>query len=308
MADRLERLSNLHEAAGTFYTENLTPIPDISNAGLAPQFQGFLKEVKNIYPSCEFSMTLGSGRDSYSTVVVYHPYKPFSMGLVSYKNAGDGPKYEVISRNIANARYSTYNHGKHHHKASKNVEVAIRNVKKYLRDMSPTEIATVHDTDLRDKWSATSNDTSKQVQHAWSKVTDYQRRTSPEENNPLLNELKAIVNSGYTFVDKSLEEEVHKLLAITKEKDQQTRDTTQCMWLVVVEEAPTGVRFSVAYTEEVDRWRSEWQEKGVFVEETLQANHPDIVGKLAMLQMCEIGQWVDGIGYKAAPTVYYVVR
>ena len=144
--------------------------------------------------------------------------------------------------------------------------------------------------------------------NAWSKVTDYQRRTSPEENNPLLNELKAIVNSGYTFVDKSLEEEVHKLLAITKEKDQQTRDTTQCMWLVVVEEAPTGVRFSVAYTEEVNRWRSEWQEKGVFVEETLQANHPDIVGKLAMLQMCEIGQWVDGIGYKAAPTVYYVVR
>jgi hypothetical protein len=24
--------------------------------------------------------------------------------------------------------------------------------------------------------------------------------------------------------------------------------------------------------------------------------------------MCEIGQWVDSIGYKAAPTVYYVVR
>ena len=45
---------------------------------------------------------------------------------------------------------------------------------------------------------------------------------------------------------------------------------------------------------------------GSFSEDTIQAEYSDVAGKLAVLQMCEVGQWVDGVGYKSTPTVYYV--
>ena len=77
--------------------------------------------------------------------------------------------------------------------------------------------------------------------------------------------------------------------------------------MVSVEVSPqTGNSlFSVARTEDIDSWAIEWEPKGTFVEDTLD---PDIAGKLSVLSMCHEGQWVDGVGVKQLPTVFYVVH
>ena len=78
--------------------------------------------------------------------------------------------------------------------------------------------------------------------------------------------------------------------------------------MVSAENRPSGVRYELASTEDISVYRGdiEWVPIASVGEDALSQEYPDIVGKLAMLQMCNVDQWVDGVGCRVTSTVHYV--
>ena len=84
----------------------------------------------------------------------YHVYRegnPYCMGWIGYddfQHSNDTPMYAVYSYNIENEKYSSYS-DEHHMRMTKNVDTAIRNVKKYLRVLSPHQLVKLTQRELR---------------------------------------------------------------------------------------------------------------------------------------------------------------
>ena len=85
---------------------------------------------------------------------IYREDCPYILGWVGfgdYRDGGDGtPMYVVQARTIVNGKYAEYSK-QYFMKMSTNFDVAVRNAKKFIRMMSPQELA---GTRLRDASNA----------------------------------------------------------------------------------------------------------------------------------------------------------
>tara|TARA_R110000764_G_scaffold151104_1_gene238588 strand:+ start:161 stop:1102 length:942 start_codon:yes stop_codon:yes gene_type:complete len=303
---------------------NMIEYPNVSGYQWAPvgmthylQLSRFAGEVQKIFPACSFGKEippqssdghvprtgpLGAVYVEYS-VYVYHKHKSLIMGEIGVREYDDNDRendFFVSSRKITHKTYGEYS-DRYSTTLSRNMGTAVRNVKKYIMEVPPIELAIRGGQDIRRHWGGSAKELREAVKAARSAVV--QTATS----DMLMMELKAIVNSGYQFVDPAFGATVDKFLSEVAECAELERDRSQRVSMVSVEVSPqTGNSlFSVARTEDIDSWAIEWEPKGTFVGDTLD---PDIAGKLSVLSMCHEGQWVDGVGVKHLPTVFYVVH
>jgi hypothetical protein len=269
----------------------------------------FAEAVQKVFPLCSFASVNPSGRreggargvDRRGSPAfhVYHKHKPFVMGFIGYElpDTGDNGRYIVNCPSIVNNRYSTYSAG-YHEKKSKNLDTAVKAVKARLRDLSPTEIAAVYEYKVTERWrsSATSpRDAARKLRRNLADFTQY--GDGGPNKDDLLEELRA------------LDGQVKTCLAAYELSAEKLRERGDCVTMVSVEpSSATGDNlFVTARTENIsgadNKGAREWSPKGTFVEGTLD---PDIMGKLAVLNMCDVGHWVDNVGYKATETIFYV--
>ena len=295
-------------------TGDLTPITDISTASSSAHLRMFMGKVREVYPRCQFSYgSVGVPRSQltspsfWTTVYVYHDWKPLTMGQIGYgnfRNEGGEETFMVHSPQISNGKYATYS-DQYHMKMTKNWEVAVANTKKFLRDVSTKELAQHFEQNVRNQWSKTSSSLEADVRRAYDDMFDFHKN-----KDTVIRELENLVNTGWDhdWIDPQFSEKVNNLLHLNDEKMEAARERSSKIVMVSAENRPSGVCYELASTEDISvyRYDIEWKDKGRFTEETLQAKYPDIVGKLAMLQMCEVDQWVDGVGCKTTPTVHYV--
>ena len=286
----------LHNTSEIKSTHELTPVADIAGAEIVAHLRMFMLRVQRIFPACKFALI------HRNLVDVYHEHKPMSMGRLGYGNYNPDV-FEVFSPRIENCKYAKFSN-RYTMKHTKNIEVGERNVKKFIRDLSPSELAEIFTSEARANWGETVAAMETDARADYNVLL--------HDTPKMLTELQAIVNSGHEFIDAEFGQKVSRLLSLHEEKARTTRERSSCMAMVSIEETTAGAKFVMVENENVNpRYPAStppWVPKGVFVEETLQANYPDIFGKLSMLQMCEIDQWVDGVGFRATPTVYYVVR
>lgn len=243
---------------------------------------------------------------------IYRDDCPYVLGWVAYgdyRDGGDGtPMYIVQARTIVNGKYAEYSN-QYFMKMSTNFDVAVRNAKKFIRMMSPQELA---GTRMRDASNAVDGvvDVAKtEFSEIRNKVIDvesslYSSRTN--EGSSLLNELRHLMNSNHEFIDTMFGENLATFFA-KQEELVRLRNRTVPMWFVRVYDRMEQQVFDVI---DIDKAESAY---GAEISDdvkryTADTLPEDIMQKLSVLNILQANDYVDDVGFSAGEGMFYVVR
>lgn len=293
-------------------THDLNPIEDIETLGKednlvaeyaqrADRLREFMRSVRQLYPKCQFA------KESHGfprLVHVYHSWKPMTMGMIGYGNyreTGGEENFIVWSPNITNDKYSS-NSVQYRMKMTKNIKVAQRSVNKFIRDVSITDLTQVFEYRTRHLWDLTASS-------ADTKIVDmFLNMFNKDNRKVILRELQHLIKTDHEFFDPKFGSQAKEIVSMFEKSTEILKERKASMVMVSVEQhTNVGNKFVLARIPDISDYSALWEELGTFTEDTLQTEYPDIFGKLNVLQMCEVNQWVDGVGYKSVPTVYNVV-
>ena len=243
---------------------------------------------------------------------IYRDDCPYVLGWVAYgdyRDGGDGTNmYIVQARTIVNGKYAEYSN-QYFMKMSTNFDVAVRNAKKFIRMMSPQELA---GTRMRDASNAVDGvvDVAKtEFSEIRNKVIDvesslYSSRTN--EGSSLLNELRHLMNSNHEFIDTMFGENLATFFA-KQEELVRLRNRTVPMWFVRVYDRMEQQVFDVI---DIDKAESAY---GAEISDdvkryTADTLPEDIMQKLSVLNILQANDYVDDVGFSAGEGMFYVVR
>jgi hypothetical protein len=281
-------------------THDLIPIENIHEAEAHSYLRMFMGKVREVYPKCQFSF----GNMNHTNIVhVYHDWKPMSMGKIGYGNfrdTGGENNFVVASNRISNGKYQSGS-TQYNMKMTKNMDIAVRNAKSFLRDLSSVELANSNGSACRRLWGDTESTSRGNIREKFEQSLSFSKNS-----DVVIRELQHLVTTGHDFLDAEFSNSVTELLHAHKDHAEVKSSMSLKVVMVSVEQRLSGVCFELAYTEDISEFGAVWHPLGTFSEDTMQAEYSDVAGKLAVLQMCEVGQWVDGVGYKSTPTVHYV--
>jgi len=244
-------------------------------------------------------------RDSQS-YWIYRDDCPYVLGWVGYgdyQKAGDGtPMYVVQARTIVNGKYA-----EHHHqqfmKMSTNFNVAVRNAKKFIRMMSPHELAA---TRLRDA----SNAVNDVVGTAYTRFAETRNVLDINGIQPaLLTELRHLMNSNHKFIDAMFGENLATFFAKQDEWVRLKQRTVLMRFIRVYDRADQQV-FDVI---DIDPEEYGYQPRSIAISGeakryTADTLPEDIMQKLSVLNILQANDYVDDVGFSAGDGMFYVVQ
>ena len=250
-------------------------------------------------------------KDSYS-YWIYRDDCPYVLGWVGYgdyRAGGDGtPMYTVQARTIVNGKYADYSQ-QYFMKMSTNIDVAVRNAKKFIRMMSPQELAGTRLRDASNAVDSVVDDAKIDYIAVREKVIDveasmYSARIN--EGSSLLNELRHLMNSNHEFVDTTFGENLTAFFA-KQDELQRLRSRTVPMWFVRVYERMGQQTFDVLNIDKSEsRFSAEISEDiKRYVADTLPE---EIMQKVSVLSILQANDYVDDVGFSAGDGMFYVVR
>tara|TARA_R110002167_G_scaffold257539_2_gene464065 strand:+ start:3026 stop:3682 length:657 start_codon:yes stop_codon:yes gene_type:complete len=217
--------------------------------------------------------------------------------------------YVVQARTIVNGKYSDYS-DQHYMKMSTNVDVAVRNAKKFIRMMGPQELAASR---MRDVSSAIGDVLGKvrtEFGEIRSKVMDVGSSlySSGETNmgSSLLNELRHLINSNHNFVDATFGDHLTDFF-VKQDELHRLKERTVPMWFVRVYERMNQQVFDVV---SIDKAESTFHPEISDDAERYTADTlpEDIMQKLSVLNILQVNDYVDDVGFSAGEGMFYVVR
>ena len=240
------------------------------------------------------------------TAWVYMPDDVLTMGFIGFGEFRFTCKervdtFVVYSRHINNGKYAEYS-DQYHMAMSAKRDVAMRNAKKYLRSLTPQETSVRLIHGYRQGARELSHEKRSAVSDLTRKLFD---TTVYNQDMPAVaTELKMLLDTGHSFMDKQVEADLRAYFsAVEESKGINTEADVQCVVIIkrfgrqtynVVD--ITRVGFSLpTVSDEVQRYD----------ESTLPE---ELAGKLAVLSMCQVDQYVHGVGSRAADKVFYVAR
>jgi len=244
---------------------------------------------------------------------IYRDDCPYVLGWVGfgdYRDGGDGTlMYVVQARTIMNRKYSDYS-DQYYMKMSINVDVAVRNAKKFIRMMPPQELA---DSRMRDVSSAIGDVLGKvrtEFGEIRSKVMDVGSSlySSGQTNmgSSLLNELRHLINSNHNFVDATFGDHLTDFF-VKQDELHRLKERTVPMWFVRVYERMNQQVFDVV---SIDKAESTYHPEISDDAERYTADTlpEDIMQKLSVLNILQANDYVDDVGFSAGEGMFYVVR
>ncbi|MDB4439209.1 hypothetical protein N9155_00250 [bacterium] len=218
---------------------------------------------------------------------------------------GDGEKrYSVFSPNITNGKY---NWGDREHMSSAlHRAKAVKNAEKYLRPLTlPQTMRLVH-SEFKHKLNTASQNMGTELRALANELrTGFFERGSFRTNAPnaLQNELNNILQSDYVFVDKELEQTLHKTFA-AREEYEEGRKLTDVNH-TFIEAYQMGGRQCFRGRDNVKNYSSVPRD-----DEMLRYTQEDLpehlMGAISVLSMVDAGQYVVGVGYRAGSNMFYV--
>lgn len=240
-----------------------------------------------------------------SSVWVYMPDDIFAMGWVGYGEFRDRAKtkvdaFVVCSNHIANEKYSSHS-TQYHMKMSVNRDVAMRNAKKFLRRPTSVEVAQYFKRSIKGGASSAEGEARQAFSEVKRALFDTNYHTVLP---PIAAELKILLDSGYEFVDKTVGDNIRKLFETAEEFQEKAQKINA--YCVVLHERLGRTIFEVVTVDDVNNY-------GCTFHDEVQRYHEeevpeDIAGKLAVLSMCAVDQYVPDVGVRAAEKVFYVAR
>ena len=222
---------------------------------------------------------------------VYYPHETFVRGeLYDYESEG---AYAVVSRTIENGRYASYS-SEHYMQWSGKLATAVKKAAAALTPWSVYEMAAVHCRDYeasRNEQVSESDGKLKQLFRelgagretmAWRAlqsmtdlIPDLDVRSKIQDITRQKEELESLTSVGRTptFVHICQDHRGNQRLATLKHE----------------------TRYSAIQTDEQPQYLNE-----------LSDGYSDLVGKISVLNMATVGEYVSGVGMKAAEDMFYV--
>lgn len=257
----------------------------------------FRREVEAAIPGCRTTMR----NDHWAWV--YMPEDHLAMGAIGFANTSQngrgGNTYNVHARNIVNGKYSTGSK-QHNMLMSSNLSVAVKNAKKFLRRLSPTELVQHTHSHVRDAINQMRTTAREVIMR--EEVMLFGSSLHAREKSPILKEIRHLVDAGHTFLDTSMFERLSRYFALCDEhkESQQPYD----MLFVSITQSGGKQRFDVV---PVDQAENHWPRMSD--PQTLYDDVPEyLLGRLAVLSMVEVGTFVPGVGFKHTEGLFYVAR
>ena len=243
---------------------------------------------------------------------VYRPQDTYAMGYITYDYMNDtgeqDRRYAVFSPNILNRKYS---YGmKRYMSSAMRGEKGVSNAAKYLRPLTPKQVLKQAQREFTSALHRVKDTASTKANKVTAKIdTDVFRakRLGSRIPNPLQGELKRRLQSDYVFLDKELEVLLTEaFVAIDEHKESSALHEAKHIFIEVVQSQGANVfrGFSdVGDNSRLFRFDDSNENKLVYTQEELPES---LMGAISVLSMVEAGQYVSGVGYRAAENMFYI--
>lgn len=222
-------------------------------------------------------------------------YALLKIGRGDYtaKRNGEG-MFMVESRNIKNNKYNDTS-SQYNLVCTKDLDKAVKNVKKYLKAYTLHEIADFSSYDVLLKVSGEVSNRRLAAGGAWHKVTD---------DNSLKAELRALVDTGYEFTSPALREKVVEWMGKEGERKHGLQGSRWVTYVQVREVHGEQILETIAVPD-ISRYADTRQQPV-----TVKASEADweLVAKLATINMVEDGTYVEGVGMKVTANSFWVEK
>ena len=215
--------------------------------------------------------------------------------------------YTVWSPNVYNGRYS--GGAQMHMVQAKHIKKGVSNALKYLRPLSVAQTVKMSKNNCRMKANEVVHEAGAEFSHGAELIRKNFLNGHHGVDNALQKELMHMVETGYEFLDKTLGEQLRKSFAALKELELARSANKDTFIFVEALKTVTGRQtFRVATDVDVSRYgdvsSEELQDKiSVYTQEELPE---ELAGKLSVLSMLDIEGYVEGVGYRAAESVFYL--
>ena len=158
------------------------------------------------------------GQRDTSSVWVYYPDDTMPLGIIcygDYRDSGDmGNAFVVCARTIVNNKYSDYTGLQHNMKMSANIEVALKNAKKFLRPWHSADICRKFWGSAKSAWDTAKQTAERPLSDLKDKVFD--RRYGSMEK-PFVTELLHLAKSGHQFMDAEFHTNIYEFIRLSEE-------------------------------------------------------------------------------------------
>lgn len=222
-------------------------------------------------------------------------YALMKIGRGDYSvRRGAGAKYMVNSRNIANEKFSGSN-DQYNMVFSENVDKAVKNVKKYLKAYVLSEIAGFTAHNVAYKVTNVVNERYGDANKAWRSV---------QESADLKAELRALVNTDYAFASPALREMIETWIAKDAERKQGLQEGR---WLTYVQVHELHGVQMLELLEVPDIQRFSTTQRPAMAVPAAEAD-ADLLAKLSVVNMVNVGDYVEGVGYKVSTNSFWVEK
>jgi len=256
-------------------------------------YAAFLEALAKKLPTCKFRKITHSG----SAIHVYLPTDHFTLGRVGWGDwSVDGKPTNSImvqSPRIRNDKYGS-ERTQHYMWTSISPKRALSNALGALRPHTPIAVAKYYATNVASKvWNS-----DYEGQHKVTKV-----RGKLVRHDSLEQELRGIVASGYTFINAEFSDLVTSFIHEADEYAlrQQKIDMVYVRAYMLGEQQ---VFDTVPIANMHKHYNFDVEESFTrYTEDTLPE---DIRGKLSMLLMVNMDEYVDGVGMRAHDEIFYV--
>ena len=266
------------------------------------ELQTFMNRLQGVFRGVKFAKMMTN------KVWVYYPDEPYPMGYIGYGDfrtevCGDD-QYMVASRKITNEKYGDYQ-DQFRMKMSSNMDTAIRNAKRFLRNFSPYEMAGANAKLLRSKANDVPEMLGSKFRKSMRGLFDHEagNRTG-SFNGRMLTELRHLVDSDHGFVDGEFGHQLKQMFEMGDAWKESFQKTVNVYFVRVFEKFGKQT-FQVTELDDVRDYNPRVSDQFLTYTDDLPE---DIMGKLAVLSMTEDGNYVDDVGMRVDEGMFYVVR
>jgi hypothetical protein len=283
------------------------------NIPVTPEVMEFATALRNKCPQYRFGVTRGCRQDIhpftiYTEVWVYRTGDEYALGRIGFCSpnpsrgryaSSNDPRYSVYSRTIANEMYSSHSGWSHHAVTTKDLKIAMRNAMKYLKIFSPHEYAEITVNTFTARATEPQSNAMYLHNKAYSNV-----RTYTEE---LVKSLLEAVKGGYQITNSSLSEAVAEYAEAERVYKESANRAVHGYYVRMYDDAGSQ-RATVIACNNLQKRMSSASVEGQ-VNSILVADLPeDIMGKLSVLAMLDNDGYVESVGMKVSPNMFWIER
>lgn len=281
---------------------------------VTPEVMEFAHALRTKCPQYKFGVSRNCSTERassftiYTEVWVYRTGDEYALGRIGFcsPNAvrsryatNNEPRYSVYSRTIANEMYSNHSGWSHHAVTTKDLKIAMRNAMKYLKIFSPHEYAEITVNVFTARATEPQSNAMYLHNKAYSNV-----RTYTEE---LVKSLLEAVKGGYHITNSRLSEAVTEYAEADKVYKESANRVVHGYYVRMYDDAGTQ-RATVIACDNLQKRMSNASVEGQ-VNSVLVADLPeDIMGKLSVLAMLDDDGYVESVGMKVSPNMFWIER